>query len=358
MSANTVVGNLIFNSTSTYGVLAGTTVTNTGSTTITGDLGLSPGSSVTGSPTVTGTSNIANPAAVQAKTDLITLYDAAAALPGVILASGELGGLTLAPGVYKAPGGFFAVTSVDLTLDAAGNPDAFWVFQMASTLTIGNGRSIILANGAQAKNVFWQVGSSATIGTTAVFNGTIAALTTITLATGAQANGGLFARNGAVNLDTNIVTSASNANITVGNPSNSFFQILYRDLTLFTDNGAQYDAFFEMGNIMLAHPGQLAVLSFIEADFSGISYQPTISYLLNEINGTFTPFTAPPQFDPPSLYGTTITPVSYSPNRYYFMGTGSLARCRHLRIRVDLGTTPNGDELYNLCIFGRLMIEL
>jgi hypothetical protein len=135
-------------------------------------------------------------------------------------------------------------------------------------------------------------------------------------------------------------------------------QILERNLSVFTDNGTPYDAYFVMGSIMLAHPGQLAVLKFIEMDMSGVAYQPTISYLLNEISGTFTPFMAAPQFDPPSLYGTTLAPTSYSPNRYFFSGTGSLARCRHLQLKVDFGSTSNGDEIFNVCIFGRLLVEL
>jgi len=135
-------------------------------------------------------------------------------------------------------------------------------------------------------------------------------------------------------------------------------QILERDLTVFTDNGTLYDAFFVMGSIMMCHPGQLALLKFIEMDCSGVSYQPTISYLLNEISGSFTSMPKTTVFDPPSLYGTTITPQSYSPNRWYFASTGSLARARHLQIRVDLGTTSNGDEIFNLTIFGRLVVEL
>jgi len=133
--------------------------------------------------------------------------------------------------------------------------------------------------------------------------------------------------------------------------------IFVRDLTVFTDNGTQYDAFFEMGNITLAHPGQLALLKFLEMDFSTTNFQPTVSYLLNEVSGTFTSFTLTPQFDPPSLYGKTISPKSYSPLRYYFSGTASLARCRHMRIRVDYGTSAVGQELYDLTIFGRLMVE-
>ena len=116
-----------------------------------------------------------------------------------------------------------------------------------------------------------------------------------------------------------------------------------------------------MGSIVLCHPGELGLLRFLEADFSGVDYKPQVSYLLNEISGTFTPFvlnSGNPVFDPPSLYGTTITPQSYSPCRYYFAANGSLARCRHLQIKVDLGTTSNGDEIYNLTIYGRLVAEL
>lgn len=137
--------------------------------------------------------------------------------------------------------------------------------------------------------------------------------------------------------------------------------LLARNLTSFTDAGTPYDAYFVMGSIMFAHPGQLALIKFLEMDFSGVSYQPTISFLLNEVSGTFTQFVNgvnnTPQFDPPSIYGDTIVPGSYSPNRYYFSATGSLARCRHMQIKVDFGTTSNGDELYNMTIFGRLMTE-
>lgn len=144
----------------------------------------------------------------------------------------------------------------------------------------------------------------------------------------------------------------------VGSPVTGGFQIFKRSLSVFTDNGTMYDANFVMGGIMLAHPGQRALLKFIEADFSGVSFHPTISYLLNEISGSFTPFVTNPVFDPPSIYGTTITPASYSPNRYYFASNASLAVCRHMQIKVDFGTTSTGDELYNLTIFGKLIVEL
>lgn len=130
-----------------------------------------------------------------------------------------------------------------------------------------------------------------------------------------------------------------------------------RNLSVFTDAGTEYDAFFVMGSLMLANPGQTALLKFLEMDFSGVSYRPTVGFLLNEISGSFTNFTQIPTFDPPQIYGKTITPSSYSPNRYYFTGEQALARCRHMQIRVDFGATAVGDEMYNLTIFGRFVME-
>ena len=121
-----------------------------------------------------------------------------------------------------------------------------------------------------------------------------------------------------------------------------------------------------MGSITFAHSGQIAVLRHLEADFSGVNYKPTISYMLNEIASPPGQFTVMPNinqvFDPPEIYGFGSgqygTPVSYSPNRYYFSSTGSLARCRHLQLKFDFGSTVNGDEVYSICIYGRLMVEL
>ena len=149
-------------------------------------------------------------------------------------------------------------------------------------------------------------------------------------------------------------------------PTTDNSSILERNINVYTDNGTTYDAWFVMGSIVLAHPGQLAILKFIECDFSGSQYQPTVSFLLNEIAATtqnpFVAMSTTPVFDPPSLYNPppsygTLVPQSYSPNRYYFASTGALARCRHMQIRVDFGSTSNGDELFDLCIFGRLFVE-
>jgi hypothetical protein len=192
--------------TSSYAVLAGTTVTNTGPTLVDGNLGLSPGSSVTGFPpglVTGGVQNVANAPAVQAKSDLVTAYDdAAGRTPPITLSGGILGGLTLTAGVYG--GGALDLTGT-LTLDAQGDAGAVFIFQADSTLITASGSQVRLVNGASPCNVFWKVGSSATLGTTTHFSGTILALTSIGLDTGATVDGRLLARNGAVTLDSNTI---------------------------------------------------------------------------------------------------------------------------------------------------------
>jgi hypothetical protein len=192
-----------------FAVLAGSTVTNTGPTILNGDLGVSPGTAVTGFPpgTVNGTIHAGDPAAAQAKLDLTTAYnDAAGRSTGPITVSGNLGGLTLAPGLYKSTSSL-AISSGDLTLDAQGDAEGVFIFQMASTLTTTVGRQVILSGGAKASNVFWQVGSSATLGTNSVFQGNILADQSITLTTGATLNGRALTRIGAVTLDANTITT-------------------------------------------------------------------------------------------------------------------------------------------------------
>jgi hypothetical protein len=195
-----------------FAILAGSAVSNTGPTIINGNLGVSPGSAMNGFPPgkVNGVPYLdPNPVARQAKLDLtIAFLDASNRSTNVMtVASGELGGSTLAPGLYKSAISSFAITSGDLTLDAGGDANAVWIFQMpSSTLTMGNSRKVILVGGAQASNIFWAVGSSATIGTTAVFNGNILAQTAITLQTGARLDGRALAQTGAVTLDSNVVT--------------------------------------------------------------------------------------------------------------------------------------------------------
>jgi hypothetical protein len=189
--------------------LAGSTVTNPGPTILNGDLGVSPGTAVTGFPPgiVHGTIHAGDSAAAQAKLDLTTAYnDAAGRSTSPITVSGNLGGQTLAPGLYKSTSSL-AISSGDLTLDAQGDANAVFIFQMASTLTTTVGRQIILSGGAKAANVFWQVGTSATLGTNSVFQGNILADQSITLTTGATLNGRALTRIGAVALDSNAITT-------------------------------------------------------------------------------------------------------------------------------------------------------
>src|SRR5437868_755253 len=186
-----------------FAVLGGSTLTNTGPTTITGNLGVSPGSSVTGFPPgiVTGGAiHAADAVAGQAQTDLTTAYNAAAGLPcGVDLTGQNLGGLTLTPGVYCFTSS--AALTGTLTLNFQGNANSLFVFKIGSTLTTASASSVVLTNTGGTScptNLFWQVGSSATLGTGSTFIGNILALTSITMTTGANLTGRALARNGAV----------------------------------------------------------------------------------------------------------------------------------------------------------------
>ena len=186
-------------------VLAGSTVTNTGLTTATGDLGVSPGSAVAGfGPGVlVGAQHAGDPTSAQGEAALTTAYnDAAGRTLCPVSVAGNLGGQTLVAGLYKSTS-TLAISSGDLTLDGRGDAGAVFIFQMASTLTVSSARKVLLIGSASAANVFWQVGSSASLGTTSAFQGTIMANQSVALATGATLTGRALARIGAVTLDTN-----------------------------------------------------------------------------------------------------------------------------------------------------------
>lgn len=192
-----------------YAVLGGQSVTNTGPSVITGNVGVAPGSSITGFPPgiVTGTFHAADAESLQAQTDLIVAYDdAAGQAPDATIAGGQLGGLNLVPGVYTDDGIDPLALTGTLTLDAGGDPDAVFVFQSTSSLITASASSVSFINEAQPCNVYWLVPSSATIGTGSSFVGTILALTSISMNTGATLNGRVLARNGSVTLDTNVIT--------------------------------------------------------------------------------------------------------------------------------------------------------
>jgi hypothetical protein len=205
-SAAAAVAPVSLGNASSFGVLAGTTVTNTGGSVINGDLGVSPGTAVTGFPPgiVNGTVHSADAAAASAQTDLTAAYtDAMGRTPSTTGLS-SIGNQTLGPGVYNASSSL-GVTGV-LTLDGQGNPSSIFIFQIGSTLTTASASTIIPTDGAQACNVFWQVGSSATLGTGSTLLGSILALTSITVTTGDTINGRALARNGAVTLDDDTIT--------------------------------------------------------------------------------------------------------------------------------------------------------
>ena len=193
---------------SSFVVLAGTGVTNTGATTLNGDIGTFPTTTITdlGTITINGTNHAGDGVTQGTKSDLVTAYYSAACQGPTNPIAAALDGQTLVPGVYNSASQIL-LNGGAVTLDAGGDAAAVWVFQAGSDLIVGNGSVVNLTNGAQACNVFWQVGSSASLGTGVAFRGTIMALTSITLATAATLEGRALARNGTVTLDTNTITT-------------------------------------------------------------------------------------------------------------------------------------------------------
>ncbi|WP_292829361.1 ice-binding family protein, partial [Microbacterium sp.] len=189
-----------------YVVLAGSTVTNTVTPTVlNGDLGVHPGAAITGFPpglVIGGTTHAADAHAAQAKVDLVTAYNSATSQAADATLAVELGGLTLLEGVYTFP----VTAGLTGTVTLQGGPDDVWVFQIPETLITASNSTVLLTGGARACNVFWQVGSSATLGSETDFVGTIMALTSITVNSGTTVEGRALARNGAVTLDNNVFT--------------------------------------------------------------------------------------------------------------------------------------------------------
>ncbi|TDB79602.1 ice-binding family protein [Micromonospora sp. KC721] len=189
-----------------FSVLAGSTVTNTGPSFLAQSLGVHPGNTAEGFPPgiVAGEIHLADAVALQAKNDLTTAYNDAAGRTPFTNLPAELGGSTLTPGVYRISAAQLTGT---LTLNSQGNPAAVFIFQIDSTLITASNSSVVFINGASPCNVYWQVGSSATIGTGTQFVGNILAQTSITMNTGATLQGRALAQTGAVTLDTNTITA-------------------------------------------------------------------------------------------------------------------------------------------------------
>ncbi|WP_204358220.1 ice-binding family protein [Streptosporangium sp. 'caverna'] len=190
-----------------FAILAGKAVVNTGSTVVTGDLGVSPSASVSGFPpgSVSGATHAANAVAAQAQADLTTAYNNADTQAPATTVPTQLGGTTLGPGIYKSTAGTFQITG-NLTLDAQGDPNAVFIFQTASSLSTGTASTVTLTGGAQECNVFWKVGSSAALGTNSSFTGNILALNSISAGGGAAVKGRALARTGLVTLNKSTVT--------------------------------------------------------------------------------------------------------------------------------------------------------
>ncbi|MES1212331.1 MAG: ice-binding family protein, partial [Leifsonia sp.] len=200
-AATTIDGPVGLGTAASFGVLGASAVTNTGPSSIAGDLGVSPDTSITGFPpgTVGGTTH-ADTVSAQAQADTTTAYDVAASLSPTSSGLADLAGLNLAPGVYS--GGALTLSG---TLDLTGSATSVWVFQATSSLITSSGSTVAMHGGATACNVFWKVGSSATLGTGSTLFGTVMALASISTGSATTVNGRLLARTGAVTLDNTTV---------------------------------------------------------------------------------------------------------------------------------------------------------
>jgi hypothetical protein len=218
-------------SAASFEVLGGSTVTNTGATFIAGDLGAAPGTTITGFPpglvTDGGATHAGDALALQAQSDVTLAYNSSAGQPcNTHLADRELGGKTLTPDVYCFSS--LAQLTGQLVLDAKGDTAAVWIIQIPGGLSTANNSSVVVTNGGGVCNVFWIVGESATIGAGSSFAGNILALTSITLAPGANLSGRAFARNGAVTLDTNTISKAPCAQAPAPVPAPSHVSVEYQ----------------------------------------------------------------------------------------------------------------------------------
>ena len=266
-----------------FAVLGGQTVTNTGPSVINGDLGVSPGSAITGFPpgivTPPGAIHAADAVALQAQNDLTTAYTTLAGLPsppGVFPIGNELTGLDLGTVGVLTPGVYFFSSSAQLTgtltLDFLGNPDALFVFQIGSTLTTASNSSVVMINGGNQAldgcEVYWQVGSSATLGTTTSFVGNIVALTDVHLNTGANlVSGRALARNGEVTLDTNVITIAGCGTSSI--------------------SGSKFDDLNGNGVRDAGEPGLQGLTVFIDAN-SDNALNPGETRVITDVNGNYT----------------------------------------------------------------------
>jgi len=198
----------VLGSAAQFAVLGGSTVTNAGASTVTGSIGVSPGTAIAGTPIkqIDGEVHAGDPISLKAQNDVITAYNSLTNQIGSINITGQdLGGMILVPGVYKFNATCTLTTGI-LTLDGQGNPNAKWIFQIGSTLTTGLNTSVMMINGGSALNVYWQVGSSATLLADSKICGNIIAYASVTLGSLTELKGRAIARVGAVTLVANTVS--------------------------------------------------------------------------------------------------------------------------------------------------------
>ena len=211
--------NSILATAGSFGVLGGSTVTNTGNTVVNGNVGVSPGTAVTGFPpgTAMGITYSAGGVAAGAQSDATAAYNGLAGMAATKYLTGtNLGGLTLTPGVYDFASS--AQLTGILTLDGVGNGNALWVFLVGSALTTASGSSINVVNSGSNDGIFWDIGSSATLGSTTAFAGNILASASITLGTGSTIGcGSALASTGAVTMDTNVISTGCSGGGTITN---------------------------------------------------------------------------------------------------------------------------------------------
>ena len=298
-------------------MLAGAGVTNTGPSVVQGDLGSSPNIAVSGFPPGLVQSGTINPSyTAGAKDALVTAYDDASGRTPVTTIATELGNQTLTHGVYDSAAGTFGITGT-LTLDAQNDPNAVWIFRAASTLITGVGSNVSLINGANPCNIFWVVGSSATLGVNSSFMGTIMSLTSITLNSGATLNGRALARNGAVTLDSNVISNSC----TTAPPTGSRVVTQVSNAQLALGNSVT-DTATVSGMVPTADPGFLNFSAFGPNDPT-CETDPVFTSSVRVTaagNGTYTsaPFT-------PTVAGTYVFTVAYggdSSNDFFGGGCG------------------------------------
>jgi len=311
-----------------FAILSGQTLTNTGPTTIIGNIGVYPGNTFTGSGSVTQTGQtfLGDALAARMQDDLTTLYNVLAGRPtsaGGNLTGQGLGGQILQPGVYNFDTSAELATGQTLILDGNGNPNAVFIFNIGSTLTLGSGSTIQLINGAQGSNVFYRVGSSATLGTTSVIEGHIVALTSISLLTGAVIDcGAAFARNGSVTLDTNTIaicglTTRSFLDVIAGVPAPPTTPVIIAEiLDDFVDEGGTLPAGFAILALTLTPEELVDALSQLSGEI-GSAVAPSGMQSMNAfmdlaLGGRTGPrmMVAPPVSEPgPS----TVSVLGYGP---------------------------------------------